>query len=248
MIGQAFRYVFSNPKWGMSLLLASVCMLIPIIGPIVLLGFGTEVLRLLVTGQRGPCPEFTFDEFMKHLTKGLMPFLVQLVVSVVLMVISFGVTLPVVLVVILVLANSSAKDYVPCCLFFTSFLVSVALSLIAWVFTTPILVRSMLTLDFKASFDWAFIKDFARRVWGPTILKNLVVALVAVALALVGEAACCIGIYPAIVIINVVYWYMLADLYEVYLQCGGMPIPLKEPPGSVQYGERGPAFEVEPKA
>ena len=73
---------FKSPKWMMNLLLGGVCVLIPIVGPIVVLGW-------LITGfwarqdeNFETFPDFDFSHFGKYLERGLWPFLVAFVVGV----------------------------------------------------------------------------------------------------------------------------------------------------------------------
>src|SRR5258708_32650071 len=74
-------YVFENPNWFMNLLLAALCALIPIIGPIVLKGYLYEaVIGLLAVGG-ARYPDFNFSRFGDYLMRGLWPFLVGLVCS-----------------------------------------------------------------------------------------------------------------------------------------------------------------------
>ena len=78
---------FKSPHWAMNMVFGGLCMLIPIIGPIVLLGW-------LVTGFWGrqdqsyeTFPAFDFSHFGKYLERGLWPFLVLFVAS---MAVSYG--------------------------------------------------------------------------------------------------------------------------------------------------------------
>ena len=72
---------FKSPKWMMNLLLGGVCVLIPIVGPMVVLGW-------LITGfwarqdeNFETFPDFDFSHFGKYLERGLWPFLVAFVAS-----------------------------------------------------------------------------------------------------------------------------------------------------------------------
>ena len=65
---------FKSPKWLMNLLLGGVCCLIPIVGPLVLMGW-------LITGfwaredQRPETfPDFDFNQFGKYLERGGLAF------------------------------------------------------------------------------------------------------------------------------------------------------------------------------
>ncbi len=75
---------FRNPKWLPNLLLGALCILIPIVGPMVLVGWHASALF----GKREPVdfdryPPFDFSDFGKHLNRGLWPVVVNMVVSMV---------------------------------------------------------------------------------------------------------------------------------------------------------------------
>jgi|SRR5579872_5439312 len=75
----AFRYILDRTGGLVNLLLIVVCEFIPIVGPIVLLGYKAEVAVALIHDpdmQRHP--KFDFDRFVEYLTRGLWPFLIAL--------------------------------------------------------------------------------------------------------------------------------------------------------------------------
>src|SRR4051812_3831195 len=88
----SYTYLFGNPNKWMNLLLAAVCVLIPIVGIMVLIGWLIEVLvpRLAEEwpGWAGPAnyPDFDFNRFVPYLTRGLWPFVVAFVASLVVIV------------------------------------------------------------------------------------------------------------------------------------------------------------------
>src|SRR5947209_5698807 len=79
-----FKYVFENPNWLMNILLAGLCMIIPIIGSLIVLGYQFEAVAVLLSTQGARYPDFTFNRFAEYLVRGLWPFLVQLIASLVL--------------------------------------------------------------------------------------------------------------------------------------------------------------------
>jgi hypothetical protein len=84
-----FHYVFENPNWLTNILLSGLCILIPIIGGLVVLGYQFEAVAVLLSTQGARYPDFTFSRFAEYLVRGLWPFLVQLVASLVLVPIMF---------------------------------------------------------------------------------------------------------------------------------------------------------------
>src|SRR4051812_27429856 len=77
-IGAAFRFPFRSEKWFVNTLLVAVCLLIPVVGPLVLNGYMALLERRLVRDMNDVPPPFDFGEFMKHLERGVAPFVVGL--------------------------------------------------------------------------------------------------------------------------------------------------------------------------
>ncbi|HYH67775.1 MAG TPA: DUF4013 domain-containing protein, partial [Urbifossiella sp.] len=78
----AFSYFYAKQNGWTNLLLVTLCLFIPFVGPLVLLGYQAEVTERL---SRDPdlrrYPDFSFDRFGELLSRGLWPFLVSLVVA-----------------------------------------------------------------------------------------------------------------------------------------------------------------------
>src|SRR6187402_2302160 len=79
-----YQYVFENPNWMMNVLLSALCLLIPVVGPVVVIGYQYEVVLGLLATHGQSYPSFNFDRFADYLMRGVWPFLVQLVASLVL--------------------------------------------------------------------------------------------------------------------------------------------------------------------
>src|SRR5229473_727046 len=77
----AYRYVFESPKWMANLLAAIICHLVPIVGPIVFLGYGFEMIESLHRRKDSRYLDFDTNRLSEHLNRGLWPFLVQLVAA-----------------------------------------------------------------------------------------------------------------------------------------------------------------------
>src|SRR5262245_40908593 len=75
-------FVKKKPGGFTNLLYGCVCVLIPVVGPIILLGYRAEIAEDL---ERDPqledYPDFTFNRFADYLQRGIWPFLMQLIVS-----------------------------------------------------------------------------------------------------------------------------------------------------------------------
>src|SRR4051812_45577721 len=82
--GLAFNYVLNRTGGFTNLLLMTVCNFIPVVGPIVLLGYRSEVATaLLEDEERRRHPKFDFNNFAEYLSRGIWPFLMGLLAGVV---------------------------------------------------------------------------------------------------------------------------------------------------------------------
>src|SRR5947209_3942067 len=100
----AYRFLWTSPSGWKNLLQASVCMLIPVIGPLVLVGYLHDVLlaRLdTLDDDRLGYPDFDFSRLVDYLTRGVWPFLVSLVAGLVFIPAFALAALPVVLIPLL---------------------------------------------------------------------------------------------------------------------------------------------------
>ena len=83
--GKSFTFIFEEQDWITKILLAAVIALIPLVGPIVVAGWGVEIAKRAINQDHEQLPGWS--NFMDYLVKGL-----------VLMLIGFVYMLPVILV------------------------------------------------------------------------------------------------------------------------------------------------------
>jgi hypothetical protein len=227
--GEAYTYVFNNPNWGLTLLFGSICQLLPVVGPMVLMGYQFEIIEALQRGGRGGYPDFIFDRFGDYLKRGVWPFLVQLVVSLVvglpltmfLYVMMFAVTL------LACAAGPRVGPVVACLGIGVSAVVFTGVLVLIGFLTVPLYLRAGLTQDFSEAFRLEFIKDFVRKVWKEMLLGGLFMGVTSIVLAFVGMGVCCVGVYPAAALIMLATAHIYYQLYHLYLSRGGVPILLK---------------------
>ncbi len=73
-IGKAFTYVFDDPDYIKKIGIAALMALIPVVGSLILLGWGVEITRRVIQGDAQPLPDWT--DFGKLLMQGLKAFVV----------------------------------------------------------------------------------------------------------------------------------------------------------------------------
>ncbi len=222
---------FKSPKWMMNLLLGGVCVLIPIVGPIVVLGW-------LITGfwarqdeNFETFPDFDFSHFGKYLERGLWPFLVAFVVGVGISIVLVPLVWILMIPVMLVGGLSSGGDAnVGGCLgvMITMLMMLVwAIAIVVMMLVlVPLKIRASLTQDFAKSFDLAFVKRFLALTWKEIVISSLFILVASIVLTLAGMLVFCVGMYFAMVLIYFSWTHLNKQLYQLYLSRGGEPVPL----------------------
>lgn len=219
-----------SPKWMINLLLAGLCSLIPVVGPMVVLGW-------LMGGFWGrddqdptTFPPFDFGKFSVYLSRGLWPMLVALVASVVLMPIIWIITfVPMVTMSALTSPHGHAQSS-PSPLFFIVMLVMtvliMALSLGFGLILKPLMIRASLLQNFAAAFDFRWVLRFLKTTWLECLLAALFLWVASFALAIIGMMALCIGIYFISAPIYFAMVHLDRQLYQLFLSRGGEPLAL----------------------
>jgi len=215
---------FRNRAWGMNLLQESVCVLIPIVGPMILSG------RHLRAFDWSPQPRvdgadeeaaFDFAKFSPYLEAGLQPFLVSLLLALALFPLTLLAFAPLLLIPLFELQPPAA-------------LVVLALCAVLWVFTwvvygvasAPVIIGAGLTGRLAGGFSLTFIRAFLARVGGATLIAMLFLYTVGTVLMALGYLALCLGIYPASAVWTYMHWHLCHQLYRRYLDKGGEPLPV----------------------
>lgn len=234
---RAYQYIFANPEWTMVLLWGALMSIVPVVGPLVLLGYMFVIIDSLLATKGTRYPVLDLNRFVDYLVRGLWPFLVSLVVSLVLMPIFFVLWL-VVTIIPMAIAGAGGEDAGPVAgivmmvLMLFMMVVVMALSLGLNIVMLPLLLRAGLSQDFVEAFNVAWIKDFVRKMWLDTLLAILFLMVTSLVVVMVGYAACCIGVFFAQPIVLLAYAHILYQLYAIYLTRGGTPVFAKAKPGS----------------
>ena len=216
---------FKSPKWAMNMLLGGLCVLIPVIGPIVIVGW-------LVIGFWGredegfeKFPAFDFNHFGKYLERGIWPFLVVLVATLAIMPVIFVLIVPMMLLESLVAGpNGDSGGLAAVLIGLVMFLLYLLFIMTTVLVMTPLKVRASLVQDFGKSFSLAFVKCFISLTWKESILVWLFMLVVSTGFMIAGMLACCIGIYFVMVPIYFAWTHLSKQLYALYLSRGGEPV------------------------
>ncbi len=232
---RGWRALRKDPEWKQKIGIISLILLtagfIPILGQLVMIGWGALAMRRAVSGQESPLPRLDFDfEYMgKLLGVGFRGFLASLLW-----------TFPVVLVTVLsvfclygsiayaVLSGSSEEDakmiviVALVAMFVLLPLVSIFLAMPAHV----AMMRAELSDDLSAALRFKEVMGTTRLLFKELLVGSFVMMMIRMCGLLLGLATCFIGLFPAAAILYVIDTYWKAELYRVYLEKGGMPLAI----------------------
>ena len=231
--GASVSDFFKSPKWMMNLLLGGVCLLIPVVGPMVVFGW-------LITGfwarqdeNFETFPEFDFAHFGKYLERGVWPFLVAIVasmaVSVVMVPLAWILMIPTMLIGGGLSSAGHHAGASSCFAVFAGmlmFLVWAIMIVVLLLVLVPLKIRASLTQDFATSFDVGFVKQFLALTWKELLLSSLFVVVTGVLFLCLGLIVFCVGVYFASVLTYFSWTHLNKQLYTLYLSRGGEPVPL----------------------
>lgn len=217
-LGAAFTDVSRSPKWGMTFLFLSICFLIPIVGPIVGLGY---LVRRHVTERQGRGVEdFDFAHFGLYLKEGVWPFLISLLSSVLLFPLGVIMVIP----LIVAIASESVVGIV-IGLLFSLLVVGVAILVQALV-TPGMALNCALRQGFDPGISSGFFMSFLKGQWKSLLLYQVLLFFVSFGAILLGYVALMIGICPAMAFVSMVWWHLLFQHYDKHVADGGVPVEI----------------------
>jgi hypothetical protein len=224
---------FKSPKWLLNLLFGGICILIPIVGPIVLMGWHATVFYGRSRREAGEIdywrlppaqwPEFDFGRFVVYLQRGLWPFLAALVASFALMPVMFVCFLP------MFLSSAFAHDRetgeeIAVVAIVISGLLAIGVALLANFVLAPFMLRAYALQDFKATFSFPWVRDFLSRMWKELLLVFLFSFAVGIVFGIGGYVLLCVGIYFTAGIVMFSAGHLQRQLIDLYVQRGGEPL------------------------
>jgi hypothetical protein len=265
---QSYRFVFQNPNWLTNVLLASVCLLIPWVGQIVMIGYLFEVIDVLLlrrpSQRTGNANDFAGDASSAQVMDAL-PANDDLIVATypdfvfnrfaeyltrgiwpflvrLIFNMAVGVLAGFVFFVGMMIAGfAAAASHSPwlfIIIYGLFFLFYLLAMLVVGILTTPIYLRAGLNGDFSGAFSMEFYRDFLKRVGLECALAELFLAATGAIFSIGGLLLCYVGFFPVWALLTYAHHHLDFQLYELYLKRGGMPVPLKAQPAQPRYAEK----------
>lgn len=167
-IGRAFGFVFQDPRWFSKLAVAALMLLVPVIGWILLWGYGLRIIRAVVAQTDVPLPEW--NNWSELFADGLRALLVVVAWS----------FLPTAVFLLprFVIDAETGEWLIPA--------LSLALNLVVGVVTAAAVSRVAMTRSFVAGIEGGPVLRLVGRGIGDYLLVFLIVALLALGVACVG--------------------------------------------------------------
>jgi Protein of unknown function (DUF4013) len=230
----AYKFVFSSPNGWKNLLILSGAMLVPIVGPVVAIGYLCDVLEPRPiddgTGRAvepprpigSGYPDFNFSLFVQYLERGIWPFVASLVASLIMLPLMVVVIIPAIVAVI-----AGGGDAMLAVGIIASAVLCIAATLAGIIVMVPLTLRAAMVMEFGPTFSLDWAKDFVARTWRDVLIAWLFLMATSIPLVIVGYLMCFIGMYPAMALITVAQWHLDFQLYHLYVSRGGAPVPIK---------------------
>lgn len=227
---RGWRALRQDPDWLKKLVIAGVIMLVPIVGPIVVTGWTSLMLRRAVSGQDGPLPrlDFDFDYLGKLLNTGFKGFLAQLLWSLPMVAVLMATYCCFYIAMIGAMAglrgNEDMMGVVMICMIGGMMLVYMVLALAAVMPMVVAMLRAELTDDVAPAMRLKDVFAMTRMMAKELVVGQFILMLVGVAAMIFSLLTCYLGLLPAMAALQVIHAYWRAELYQRYLAMGGEPL------------------------
>ena len=208
-IGKAFSFVLDDENWIVKVLVGGVLSLIPFVGPILVYGYGLELMENVIQGRSRPLPEW--DDWGGKLVKGIMYLVISFVYAlpIVLLGICFGLLMT-------VLGAAEAEEAINVigslggvCFGGFALLYGILLTLAL----PPAIGRYLETGELGAAFRLGEVFALVRDNIGAWIIA-LVLSWLAGLIASLGIILCFVGVLFTAFWANLVMMYLWGDVYR----------------------------------
>lgn len=227
-LGRMFGFVTESPNWVANVALSAVAVLLSgvVVGQLVLYGYVMTIARREAEAPGSQYPDFDMNNIGDYLIKGLWVWLGMLLFGGI-----FGILLMVVVVlfggIIAAIGGPEGENGgIAIVMAIALYGVIILGSLLIQVALIPVALRVGISESFAEIFNFRWHMDFFRRCGGSIILGGIVFVLGSMLFGIVGMLLCFIGYFPALGWIQMAAGNFLGQLYRLYLERGGEPIPL----------------------
>ncbi len=213
---------FKPQKWVMNMLLGAVCILIPLVGPIILNGWAiTQLWSRGDDENPSEYPPFDFQYFTKYLMRGLWPFLVQMASSLIITPI-----IVILMIFIMIAAPAMQNHEVIAVLMIILGIIAYFVLILALNFIiVPLSIAATITQDFVPAFNFRFVRNFLSLVWKELLITTLFLFALGIVMSIVAVCTCYIGAFALFPVMLFAWQHLQKQLYLLHLARGGMILP-----------------------
>jgi hypothetical protein len=206
--------------------LGTVFLFIPLVGQIAIAGYQAEIFQRLVRRDPTPMPRLSFDDFSRYLSKGVGAYLAQLAIF-------FGLgamMMPIFGMVGGVLVVTAKHGHPSPAPIFALW----AVMMFAMLVLTPLVqatsTRAAMVEDVGPTLQLGPLLRYARGTFGAALVGLVAYSVLSIPVLLGGGLLCAVGLYPAIVILQLGAVHLRWQIYEAHVARGGEAIPMKIAP------------------
>ncbi len=227
----AVKFVFTLERPWNTILLATVTLLIPVIGQFVMYGWHSEIMQRLERKHPRPIPDFNFSDLMHYLSRGLAAFAVQLIASLPISIfvgVLFGIGGA---VGAIISAGASASPdeqaMVMLAVFGVVGLVTLLVAPLLGIIVSAAVTRAEMTENIGESLSFRPLLAYVKRMWLTIFGATFAMSLIGMVGSIAGLMCCYFGVFPVAIILGVAMVHIRHQIYQKYLARGGDPIALK---------------------
>ena len=212
--GNAFTFAFQDSEWLKKVGIAAAIFLIPVIGPIIAMGWGLEITRRVINNQTDLLPDWS--DFGGYVSKGFQAFVVTLVFSLPSLLISVcqqGIG-----VGINAAANNGNGSQIAAVAGFASICLScfsIVFSLAAGFLTPAALGLLAETGQLSAALKFNQVIGLVRSAVGPYLLQLLVTGVAAMILMPLGVLVCVVGVLVSMAYLTTISYHLTGQSYKL---------------------------------
>jgi hypothetical protein len=204
-IGKSFSFVFEDKKWIEKVLIGGILMLIPILGPILMLGYNVELVRNVRKHDPEPLP--AWDEWGKKIAEGFKLIIINIVWGIPLWILFFLMFIPMAITGDSDSGSAIAGFFSLCLSCFT-----ILYAILFWFAIPGITIKFAETGEFGDGFKFGEIIDFAKKHIGQIIVVAIVSWLVYMVAGMIGMLLCGVGLLFTSFWASLVQYHMIANI------------------------------------
>lgn len=211
--GRAFTFSFQDTDWLKKMGIAAVVFLIPVIGSIVLMGWGLEITRRVINNEPDMLPDWT--DLSGFLQKGFQAFVVSLAYALpIILIVICGQTATIGIATAMGNSNSNAAGGIATIVGLCMTCFITILAIVAG-FIIPAATGNLAASgELSAAFRFNEIFGMVRAAPGPYIMVILGIGLANIILAPLGSLVCGIGLLFAVAYTTTIGSHLTGQAYN----------------------------------